>query len=112
MDRLSPLALFGVLVLVAAALWSSCQEIRLEGALARETARADSLAAALAAERIRADGWEVAFGQVTTSLLEELAAADSQAARLARELEAAGLTLSPREADLLADLLTTEGQNG
>lgn len=28
------------------------------------------------------------------------------------ELEAAGLTLSPREADLLADLLTTEGQNG
>lgn len=56
---------------------------------ARQRTRADSLATEVVIERARADGWEVATADTATQLLGLLAASDSQAARLARELEAA-----------------------
>lgn len=54
----------------------------------RANARADSLATEILLERARADGWEATAADTTTVLLELLAATDSQAATLARELEA------------------------
>lgn len=54
----------------------------------RATARADSLATEILIERARADGWEATVADTATRLLARLAASDSQAARLAREIEA------------------------
>lgn len=55
----------------------------------RQRTRADSLATEILLERARADGWEAVAADTAVQLLELLAASDSQAASLARELEAA-----------------------
>lgn len=55
----------------------------------RATARADSLATEALLDRARIDGWKAAVADTATQLLALLAASDSRAARLARELEAA-----------------------
>lgn len=59
-------------------------------------AEADEMAAALLARRAEADGWRVRLATETRRLVEELAASDSQGARLARELTAARMRLSVR----------------
>lgn len=74
---------------------------RLEAQLER-----DSLAAEAAAERARADGWEVRFGEVTEDLQGELESKDSSLARLARDLRASNV----RVEELMEVAVTAGGQ--
>src|SRR5690606_26019889 len=49
--------------LLVSTVWASCEREHAAAA----TARADSLAADAAAERLRADGWAATFGEATSS---------------------------------------------
>lgn len=70
-----------ITALTLALAWQTCHRDR-------ESARANHLATEILIERARADGWEATAADTATRLLASLAASDSQAARLSRELEA------------------------
>lgn len=72
----------------------SCAYEDLYAERVEETRRADSLAAEASAERARADGWEVAFGQNVEGLQEALQERDSTIARLARDYQASRIRIS------------------
>lgn len=83
-----------------------CGRSSAEARAEQERDRADSLALVLTVASARADGWAATWAAAVPHALEGWANADSQAARLARELEAA------RARPVRRTVVTTEASGG